>query len=45
VTRTALYERIIEGVAEREKISAGEATARMDASIRLEWSNTPDMWD
>jgi NAD(P)-dependent dehydrogenase (short-subunit alcohol dehydrogenase family) len=42
VTRTALYERIIEGVAEREKISVAEATAKMDASIPLRRSNTPD---
>jgi len=42
VTRTALYERIIEGVAAREKISAAEATAKMDASIPLRRSNTPD---
>ncbi len=42
VTRTALYERIIEGVAEREKISPAEATAKMDASIPLRRSNTPD---
>jgi len=42
VTRTALYARIVEGVAEREKISVAEATARMDASIPLKRSNDPD---
>jgi NAD(P)-dependent dehydrogenase (short-subunit alcohol dehydrogenase family) len=42
VTRTALYERIVEGVAEREKITATEASARMDATIPLKRSNTPD---
>ncbi len=42
VTRTALYERIIQGVAEREKISPAEATEKMDASIPLRRSNTPD---
>jgi 3-oxoacyl-[acyl-carrier protein] reductase len=42
VTRTALYERIIQGVAERERISAAEATERMDAAIPLRRSNTPD---
>ncbi|HXJ81604.1 MAG TPA: glucose 1-dehydrogenase [Candidatus Methylomirabilis sp.] len=42
VTRTALYARIVEGVAEREKISVADATARMDASIPLKRSNNPD---
>jgi NAD(P)-dependent dehydrogenase (short-subunit alcohol dehydrogenase family) len=42
VTRTAMYERIIQGVAEREKISADAATAKMDAAIPLRRSNTPD---
>jgi NAD(P)-dependent dehydrogenase (short-subunit alcohol dehydrogenase family) len=42
VTRTALYDRIIKGVAEREGISAAEAMARMDASIPLRRSNSPD---
>jgi NAD(P)-dependent dehydrogenase (short-subunit alcohol dehydrogenase family) len=42
VTRTAMYERIVEGVAEREKISVADATARMDAAIPLKRSNTPD---
>jgi len=42
VTRTALYERIVEGVAEREKITVAEASARMDATIPLKRSNTPD---
>ena len=40
VTRTALYERIIQGVAEREKISSAEATAKMDAAIPLRRSDT-----
>jgi NAD(P)-dependent dehydrogenase (short-subunit alcohol dehydrogenase family) len=42
VTRTALYDQIIKGVAEREKISEAEAQARMDASIPLRRSNSPD---
>jgi len=42
VTRTAMYERIIKGMAEREKISEAEALARMDAAIPLRRSNTPD---
>ncbi len=42
VTRTAMYDRIIKGVAEREKISEAEALARMDAAIPLRRSNTPD---
>ena len=42
VTRTAMYDRIIKGVAEREKISEAEATARMDASIPLRRSNSPE---
>jgi NAD(P)-dependent dehydrogenase (short-subunit alcohol dehydrogenase family) len=42
VTRTALYDRIIKGMAEREKISEAEAMARMDATIPLRRSNTPD---
>ncbi|MGH7389005.1 MAG: SDR family NAD(P)-dependent oxidoreductase [Candidatus Rokuibacteriota bacterium] len=42
VTRTAMYDRIIKGMAEREKISEAEALARMDAAIPLRRSNTPD---
>jgi len=42
VVRTSMYERIIEGVAEREKISIAEAGAKMDAAIPLRRSNTPD---
>ena len=42
VVRTAMYERIIAGVAEREKITIAEATAKMDAAIPLKRSNTPD---
>ena len=42
VTRTEMYDRIITGVAEREKISEVEALARMDASIPLRRSNSPD---
>jgi NAD(P)-dependent dehydrogenase (short-subunit alcohol dehydrogenase family) len=42
VTRTAMYERIVEGVAEREKISVAEASQRADASIPLRRSNSPD---
>jgi NAD(P)-dependent dehydrogenase (short-subunit alcohol dehydrogenase family) len=42
VTRTAMYERIVQGVAEREKISVAEASARADATIPLKRSNTPD---
>ena len=42
VTRTALYERIIQGMAEREKISPAEATEKMDAAIPLRRSNTPE---
>ena len=42
VTRTAMYDRIIKGVAEREKISEAEALARTDAAIPLRRSNTPD---
>ena len=42
VTRTAMYDLIIKGVAEREKISEAEALARTDAAIPLRRSNTPD---
>ena len=42
VVRTAMYERIIASVAEREKITIAEATAKMDAAIPLKRSNTPD---
>ena len=42
VTRTALYERIVEGVAERQKISVADASERMDATIPLKRSNSPD---
>jgi len=42
VTRTEMYDRIIKGVAEREKITEAEAVARMDASIPLRRSNSPD---
>ena len=42
VTRTAMYERIIKGVAEREKTTEAEALARMDATIPLRRSNSPD---
>jgi NAD(P)-dependent dehydrogenase (short-subunit alcohol dehydrogenase family) len=42
VTRTAMFDRIIKGMAEREKISEAEALARMDASIPLRRSNSPE---
>jgi NAD(P)-dependent dehydrogenase (short-subunit alcohol dehydrogenase family) len=42
VTRTAMYDRIITGMAEREKITEAEALARMDAAIPLRRSNSPD---
>lgn len=42
VTRTAMYDRIITGMAEREKITEVEALARMDAAIPLRRSNSPD---
>ena len=42
VVRTAMFARIVEGMAEREKISPAEATARMDAAIPLRRSNDPD---
>jgi NAD(P)-dependent dehydrogenase (short-subunit alcohol dehydrogenase family) len=42
VTRTEMYDRIIKGVAEREKISEADAVARMDAAIPLRRSNAPD---
>jgi NAD(P)-dependent dehydrogenase (short-subunit alcohol dehydrogenase family) len=42
VTRTEMYDRIIKGMAEREKITEAEALARMDAAIPLRRSNSPD---
>ena len=41
-TRTSLYDRVMEQLTEREDISEAEAVARMDASIPLKRSNTPD---
>jgi NAD(P)-dependent dehydrogenase (short-subunit alcohol dehydrogenase family) len=41
-TRTSLYDRVMEQLTEREGISEAEAVARMDASIPLKRSNTPD---
>ena len=41
-TRTSLYDRVMEQLTEREGISEDEAIARMDASIPLKRSNTPD---
>jgi NAD(P)-dependent dehydrogenase (short-subunit alcohol dehydrogenase family) len=41
-TRTSMYERIMKQITEREGISEAEATARMDVSIPLRRSNTPD---
>ena len=41
-TRTSLYDRVMEQLTEREGISEAEAIARMDASIPLKRSNTPD---
>ena len=42
VTRTSLYERVMQQRTEREGITEAEAAARMDASIPLKRSNTPD---
>jgi NAD(P)-dependent dehydrogenase (short-subunit alcohol dehydrogenase family) len=42
VTRTEMLERIIKGVAEREKSTEAEAVAKMDATIPLRRSNSPD---
>ena len=42
VTRTEMLERIIKGVAEREKTTEAEAVAKMDATIPLRRSNSPD---
>jgi NAD(P)-dependent dehydrogenase (short-subunit alcohol dehydrogenase family) len=41
-TRTSLYERVMQQITEREGITEAEAVARMDASIPLKRSNTPD---
>ncbi len=41
-TRTSLYDRVLQQRTEREGISEAEAMARMDASIPLKRSNTPD---
>ncbi len=41
-TRTSLYDRVMQQRVEREGISEAEATSRMDASIPLKRSNTPD---
>ncbi len=41
-TRTSLYERVMDQLTEREGISKAEAIARMDASIPLKRSNTPE---
>lgn len=41
-TRTSLYDRVLQQRTEREGISETEAMARMDASIPLKRSNTPD---
>ncbi len=41
-TRTSLYERVMQQLTEREGITEAEAVARMDASIPLKRSNTPD---
>ncbi len=41
-TRTSLYERVMQQLTEREGITEAEAAARMDASIPLKRSNTPD---
>jgi len=37
-----MYDRIMKQIVEREKITEDEAIARMDASIPLRRSNTPD---
>ena len=41
-TRTSMYERIMKQITEREGITEEQATARMDVSIPLRRSNTPD---
>src|SRR5712691_10069063 len=41
-TRTEMYDRIMKQIVEREKITEAEAIARMDVSIPLRRSNTPD---
>jgi NAD(P)-dependent dehydrogenase (short-subunit alcohol dehydrogenase family) len=41
-TRTSLYDRIMKELTEREGITEEQAVARMDASIPLRRSNTPD---
>ncbi len=41
-TRTSLYDRVMQQLTEREGITEAEAIARMDASIPLKRSNTPD---
>ena len=41
-TRTSLYDRVMQQLTEREGITEAEAAARMDASIPLKRSNTPD---
>lgn len=42
VTRTSLYERVMQQRTERDGITEAEAAARMDASIPLKRSNSPD---
>ena len=41
-TRTSMYDAVMKQIVEREKISEAEAIARMDATIPLRRSNTPD---
>ncbi|MGE0823965.1 MAG: SDR family NAD(P)-dependent oxidoreductase [Candidatus Binatia bacterium] len=41
-TRTELYDQVMKQIVEREKITEAEAMARMDASIPLRRSNSPD---
>ena len=41
-TRTSMYERIMKQITEREGITEEQAVARMDVSIPLRRSNTPD---
>jgi meso-butanediol dehydrogenase/(S,S)-butanediol dehydrogenase/diacetyl reductase len=41
-TRTSLYDRVMTQLTEREGITEAEAIARMDDSIPLKRSNTPD---
>jgi NAD(P)-dependent dehydrogenase (short-subunit alcohol dehydrogenase family) len=41
-TRTELYNQIMQQIIERENITEEQATARMDASIPLRRSNSPD---